>query len=316
MPFTPLSVSLFIKSSDNPLLFPTEKLDSGKGKEERDGGQRAAPHGNTENCPLSLSTTPSTAFYPNISHHRPLLWLAKLAYSSPSDLKKQNHFLASNIQLLPMYPPNSGGHIFLCLRDTPPVWETCSPFGALIFSQAAGVRHPGFFLLPTLVKRSTVVNQFIKHFPSVPLVCLQMQHLSTYSVLRYAAVRELNTVPAAMFKSRVWPPAFWEWPDHCAEKKSCDAPPILHAELSPPFFSLLSWPLLLGQLSCLKQPKVLCASHMEISRERQLTPAALPKFFLILFCLAWGAIPGLGKWRIRKKHLKYIKARWSIPLCN
>lgn len=189
------------------------------------------------------------------------------------------------------------GHISLCPRDTLHFEKHLSPL--------VPVSSPSKLVSDTLdffsfIQRPTTLNRFIKQSPTVPLVRLQMQHPSICLVLWYEAVRELHSVRAAMDKSRVWPPALWEWPDCCAGERSlwCSANPSCWALSS--LFSVLYWPLLLCQLSCLKQPKVLCGSHMEISRERQLTPTALPRFFLILLCLAWGAIPGLGKWRIRK----------------
>lgn len=197
----------------------------------------------------------------------------------------------------------------------PTVRETSQPFGALIFSQVAGVRHPGCFFLPTLVKRSTVVNWFIKHFPSVPLVCLQRQHLSTYLVLCYAAVRDLNTVHAAMFKSRVLPSAFWKWPDHCAGEKSCDAPQTLHAELSPPFFLAVltfdAWPAVMLKTA----QSALHFSHGDLQREATYA-SCFTQVFLHSVHPSLGSYPWLRRVEDQKEHLKYIKARWSVPLCN
>lgn len=137
-------------------------------------------------------------------------------------------------------PPNTGRHIFLCPRYTPPVRETalCCPY----LLQGSWCQTPCFYHLPPLVQALTVLNQFTKQSPTVPLVHLQIQHLSIYLVLQYAAAGGLNSVHAEMGKSRVWPPAFWEWPGHCAGENSCDDLQILRAELLPPSFpSCRAW---------------------------------------------------------------------------
>lgn len=133
-----------------------------------------------------------------------LLWLAKLIYSSPSDLKKQHDFLwLLGDSYLPCTLP-AQEDTYSCVLGIPPSLRNFSALWCPHLLPGSWYQAPWiFFLIPTLVKRPTVVNWFIKHFPSVPLVCLQMQHPSTYLVLRYAAVRELNTVHAALFKSRV-----------------------------------------------------------------------------------------------------------------
>lgn len=121
--------------------------------------------------------------------------------AAPVNLKKQHHFLwLLEDSCFPCTLP-SQEDAYSCVLGIPHSLRNFSTLWCphLLSGRVPGVRHPGFFFLATLVERSTVVNWFIKHFPSVPLVCLQR---STYLVLCYAAVRDLNTVHA-MFKSRV-----------------------------------------------------------------------------------------------------------------
>lgn len=81
-----------LQSSYSPLLFPTNQLgwrEIGK----RRKGERELHFLAVMRIAHASESSPSTAFCPNISCHRLLLWLAKLIYNSPSNLKKQHHFL-------------------------------------------------------------------------------------------------------------------------------------------------------------------------------------------------------------------------------
>lgn len=126
MSFTPLSESLFIKSSYKPLLFSTDKLEW-KEIRKRGKGERELHFMAILRIAHGSESSLSTAFCPSISRCRPLLWLANIIYSSPWLEEASSFPMASRIQLLSMHPPNSGGHIFLCLKDTPQFEKLLSP---------------------------------------------------------------------------------------------------------------------------------------------------------------------------------------------
>lgn len=203
----------------------------------------------------SSESPSSTAFYHPMPHHPMpqsrllftpckslvsaihLAWASTMVgqtrYSSPNDLKKQHHllWLLGGIHFSHALPTQED--TYPCVLDIPSSLRN-SPL--LPLSSLRKLVSDTLFFSSSLVQGSTALNQFVKQSSGVPLVPLQMQHLSIYLVLQYAAVRGLNSVHAEMDKSRVWPPAFWEWPGRCAGGTSCDALQILRAELLPPFF--------------------------------------------------------------------------------
>lgn len=95
-------------------------------REGKAGGERAALHGNTENCPCQWEFTQHCFLSQHLMSQTSAM-LGQTQLQQPQWCEEAASFpMASRRQLLPMHPPNSG-YIFLCLRDTPQFEKLLSP---------------------------------------------------------------------------------------------------------------------------------------------------------------------------------------------